>query len=83
MSKALTPRQARPADQVMGRPTKKDAEKKARLSITIRPDLMKAVEILAIAEHRTISGTIEAALHEYVIARKSMMKKVDSRNRNT
>lgn len=60
----------------MGRPLKKDADKKARLSITIRPELMKAVEILANVEHRTISGTIEAALSEYVNARKSMIKKL-------
>jgi predicted transcriptional regulator len=67
----------------MGRPPKKDAEKKARLSITIRPELMKSVEILAEREHRTISGTIEAALSEYVNARKSITKKVDDRKRNT
>lgn len=60
----------------MGRPTKPDAEKKARLSITIKPSIMKAVELLAEHEHRTISGTIEAALSEYVIARKNMIKKL-------
>lgn len=65
----------------MGRPPKKDADKKARLSITIRPELMKAVEILAEREHRTISGTIEVALSEYVNARKSITKKVDGRTR--
>ena len=66
----------------MGRPPKKDAEKKARLSITIRPDLMRAVEKLSETEHRTISGTIEVALIEYVNARKSITKKVDSKTRN-
>lgn len=72
----MTPRTPRPASRSMGRPLKQDADKKARLSITIRPGLMKAVEILANVEHRTISGTIEAALSEYVNARKSMIKKL-------
>lgn len=48
----------------MGRPKKTDADKKARLSITIRQDIMRCVEALAEAEHRTISGTIEYALNE-------------------
>ena len=80
---SLTPRLKGSAARSMGRPQKKDADKKARLSITIRPDLMKAVEILAEREHRTISGTIEAALSEYVIARKNMIKIIDDRKRNT
>jgi len=79
----LTRRQPRPAAQNMGRPPKKDAEKKARLSITIRPDLMRSVETLSEIEHRTISGTIEVALSEYVNARKNMIKKVDSRTQKT
>lgn len=72
----LTVRPARRLAQAMGRPPKKDSEKKARLSITIKPSLMQAVEKLAEAEHRTISGTIEAALTEYVNARKNTIKKL-------
>jgi len=79
----LTPRLKGSAAQVMGRPKKTNADKKARLSITIRQDIMRCVEALAEAEHRTISGTIEYALNEYVNARKNMIKKIDAKSRNT
>ena len=79
----MTRRQPRPAAQNMGRPPKKETEKKTRTSLAIDRETLADLRAIAKDEYRSLSSLIEAIASNYVKLYKSNNKKVDSRTQKS
>lgn len=63
----------------MGRPPKKDTEKKTRISLAIGRETLADLRAIANDEYRSLSSLMESIASNYVKLYKSNNKKVDSR----